>query len=252
MSTTAITTPAITTPAVTAPVEAAANPVATPTLGQNLRSLAIDVAVPTATYYVLTKGFGVGLVWALTASSVLPLIRTVTSQVRDRHINALAALMLTINVVGIASSFLVGDPRLMIAKDSLISSVVGFGILVSVFRGRPMMTAALEPWLTRGDPARTAAWRRLAGESGQFRRLEVRYNLIWAGFLLAECAARIVGAFTLPIDTMMWLSSVLIGGLITLAIVVGSTATVPMERLLKGCDRDRAAECPPQEPEAGR
>ena len=103
--------------------------------------------------------------WALTASSVLPLIRTVSSQVRERHINALAALMLTINAVGIASSFLVGDPRLMIAKDSLISSVVGFGIIVSVFRGRPMMTAALEPWLTKGDPARTVAWRRLAGES---------------------------------------------------------------------------------------
>jgi len=189
--------------------------------------------VPTATFYVLTKAFDVGLVWALTASSILPLIRTVSSQVRERRINALAALMLTINVVGIATSFLVGDPRLMIAKDSLISSVVGFGILVSVIRGRPMMTAALEPWLTRGDPARTATWRLLAdGRSSRFNRLAVRYNLIWAGFLLAECAARIVGAYTLPIATMVWLSGVMIGASITLAIVVGSCATVPMERLL--------------------
>jgi hypothetical protein len=225
---------------------------ATPTLGQNLRSLAIDIVVPTATYYLLTKAFDVGLVWALTASSVLPLIRTVSSQVRERHINALAALMLTINAVGIASSFLVGDPRLMIAKDSLISSVVGFGIIVSVFRGRPMMTAALEPWLTKGDPDRTVAWGRLAGESSQFRRLEVRYNLIWAVALLAECAARIVGAFTLPIATMVWLSGVMIGVSITLAIVVGSTATVPMERLLKSCGPEHPAECTRREQGAGR
>ena len=86
----------------------------------------------------------------------------------------------------------------MIAKDSLVSSVVGFGIIVSVFKGRPMMTAGLEPLLTKGDPARAVAWRRLVAGSGEFRRLEVRYHLIWAGALLAECAARIVGAFTLP------------------------------------------------------
>src|ERR1700712_5314895 len=130
MTTTAMTTTAMTTPA----IQSARPPAATPTLGRTLRSLAIDIVVPTATYYVLTKAFDVSLIWALTAASVLPLVRTVTSQARDRRINSLAALMLAINVVGVGTSFLVGDPRFMIAKDSLVSSVIGFGIIVSVIK----------------------------------------------------------------------------------------------------------------------
>ena len=244
MTTTAMTTTAMTTPA----IQSARPPAATPTLGQTLRSLAIDIVVPTATYYVLTKAFDVSLIWALTAASVLPLVRTVTSQARDRRINSLAALMLAINVVGVGTSFLVGDPRFMIAKDSLVSSVIGFGVIVSVIKGRPMMTAGLEPFLTKGDAARAQAWSRLVGVSSEFRRLEVRCHLIWAVALLTECAVRIVGAFTLPVPTMMWLSGVLVGGAITIAIVVGSTATVPMERLIKA----GAAQCLPQEREAQR
>ena len=43
-----------------------------------LRPLAVDVATPIATYYLLTGVFGVPLVTALAASSVLPILRTVS------------------------------------------------------------------------------------------------------------------------------------------------------------------------------
>ena len=61
--------------------------------------------------------------------------------------NPLATLMLAVNVAGIAVSFWTGDPRLMIAKDAVISSV------------------------------------------------------IWGLVLLADCAARLWGALTLPVGT---------------------------------------------------
>lgn len=201
-------------------------------LASALKPLAVDIGTPIASYYLLTDVFGVPLVTALAASSILPILRTVSGVVKDRRINVLAALMLTVNLGGIALNFVTGDARVMIAKDSGISSITGLVMLLSVLRGRPVMTAALEPYLTKGHPGRSAAWHRLCAESAVFRRHLARYTLIWAIALLTECVARIVGAFTLPITTMVWLSTVLVIASIAFAIVVGGAITVPMDKML--------------------
>ena len=111
--------------------------------------------------------------------------------------------MLATNVVGIAISHVTGDPRLMIAKDSATSGMVALSIALSAIVGRPLMSAALKPMLTRGDAALTTAWDRLSAESEAFGGLERRYSLIWGCALLADCAGRLAGAFTLPVDTMV-------------------------------------------------
>lgn len=51
--------------------------------------------------------------------------------------------------------------------------------------------------------------------------------------LLVECVARVVGAYTVPVDTMVWFGSVVLAGAMTLAFVVSrSIAARPMARLL--------------------
>ena len=46
--------------------------------------------------------------------------------------------------------------------------------------------------------------------------------------------ARVTGAFTVPVGTMVWLSTVMIAGAIGLAMVVsGAVAARPMEELLR-------------------
>src|SRR5215831_8628887 len=141
-------------------------------VGAALRPLAVDVAVPVGLYYLLRDGFGVSLVLSLAASSVLPAVRSVGGLIRERKLNTLAALMLAVNVAGLAISFAAGNPRWMIAKDSVISSVIAVAMLVSVAAGRPLMSAGLKPFLTKGSAARIAAWDRLSAGSPQFRRLE--------------------------------------------------------------------------------
>ncbi|MFJ9119595.1 VC0807 family protein [Streptomyces sp. NPDC102394] len=195
--------------------------------------LIVDVAVPVGSYYLFKEAFGAGTFAALALSSVVPAVRTVWSVVKERKANVFAALILVVNVVSLALSFLSGDPRLMLVKDSGVSSVIGIAVLVSVAMGRPMMTEAFKPFLTRGDTAREAAWERLAVGSGAFRRLERLFSGVWGVALLAECAARIVGAYTLPVDTMVWLGSVVLAGAITLAFLVSRKAAAePMARML--------------------
>lgn len=198
-----------------------------------LTPLALDVAVPLGSYYLLHDGFGVSLVASLALSSVVPGVRTVLGLVRDRNLNALATLMLVVNILGIVLSFSTGDPRLMIAKDSVISSVIAIAILVSVAARRPMMSAGLKPMITKGDPAKVRAWDRLTVESAAFRRAEALFSAIWGGALLADCAVRFVGAFTLPVATMVWLSTVILLGAIGVASMVGSVASRPIEKMVK-------------------
>ncbi len=159
--------------------------------------LLLDVGVPVGGYYLLRDGFGVSLVAALALSGVVPAVRTARSALRDRSFNGPAGLMLVVNVVGIALSFVAGDPRLMIVKDSGTSSVVGVAILVSLFRGTPTVSAGLKPMLAKGRAEQAAAWDRLAVEGSEFRRLERVFGVVWGTVLLAECAARIVGAYAL-------------------------------------------------------
>ncbi|MQY04446.1 VC0807 family protein [Actinomadura macrotermitis] len=198
-----------------------------------LTPLVVDIAVPFGVYYLAHKGFGVSLVASLALSSVIPGARTVWSALRDRSFNGLAGLMLAVNLVGIALSFVTGDPRLMIAKDSGISSVIGLAVLVSAFRARPLMTAGLKPFITKGDAARTAAWDALATGSARFRTLERRYSAIWGAALLAECAVRVAGAFLLPVETMAWLSGVLVVGAIGAAIALTIPTIQSIEKLLE-------------------
>jgi hypothetical protein len=197
-----------------------------------LRPLLIDVGIPVGTYYLLRDAFGVSLWLSLALSSTGPAVRAIAGLMAERKLNMLALLMLAVNLAGIAVSFLTGDPRAMIAKDSVVSSVVAFAILGSVLLRRPLMSAGLKPFMTKGEPHRTAAWDRLSIASPRFRRLELLFSTIWGLVLLAECAARLVGAYTLPVTTMVWLGTVMTLGAIGVAIVVGGVAAGPLQKMI--------------------
>ncbi|WP_430382864.1 VC0807 family protein [Streptomyces sp. P10-4] len=213
------------------------NPGRKPSMLDNFKPLLIDVAVPLGSYYLLKEALGLSTFAALAWSSVVPAVRTVWGLVWERRANALAALILVVNVVSLVLSFVSGDPRLMLAKDSGVSSTVALGILLSVRLGKPMMTEGMKPFLVKGDAAREAAWQRLmsgqAAGSAAFRRRERLFSVVWGLVLLAECVVRVVGAYTVPVDTMVWLGSVVLVVAMVIGFVVGGAlAAGPMEEML--------------------
>ncbi|MER6028484.1 VC0807 family protein [Streptomyces sp. NPDC001851] len=208
-----------------------------PSVLDNFMPLILDVGVPLGSYYLFKDAFGMSTFTALAWSSVVPAVRTVWGLVKERKANGLAGLILAVNLVSLLLTFVSGDPRLMLAKDGVVSSTVGIGILLSVRLGRPMMTAGLKPFLVKGDAAKEAAWSRLtsgvAARSAEFLRKERAYSVVWGLALLAECAARIVGAYTIPVDTMVWLGTVFVLGAIGIGMVVGGGLAIePMEKML--------------------
>jgi hypothetical protein len=208
-----------------------------PSVLDNFRPLIVDVAVPLGSYYLFKDAFGMSTFAALAWSSVVPAARTVWGLVRERRTNGLAGLILAVNIVSLLLSFVSGDPRLMLAKDGAVSSTVGIGILVSVWLGKPMMTAGMKPFMLKGDPAKEAAWQRLVSgastRSAAFLRKEKAFSVVWGVALLVECVARVVGAYTVPVDTMVWLGTVfLIASMVLAFVVSGGLAVDPMEKML--------------------
>ncbi|MFJ9540675.1 VC0807 family protein [Streptomyces sp. NPDC101225] len=210
----------------------------TPSALDAFRPLIVDVAVPLGSYYLVKNAFGTSTFAALAWSSVVPAVRTVWSIGKQRRVNGLAGLILVVNVISLLLSFVSGDPRLMLAKDGAVSSTVGIGILVSVAVGRPMMTAGIKPFLVKGDRAKEAAWQRLvsgrSAASVDFLRRERVFSVVWGAALLAECVARVVGAYTIPVDTMVWLGGVLMIGVMAVTFVIsGALAAGPMEAMVR-------------------
>ncbi|MFI6846064.1 VC0807 family protein [Kitasatospora sp. NPDC050467] len=228
----ATATTAATAPAGARETAKAPNPVAA-----GLRPLALDVAAPLAGYYLLHSAFGMSEFAALAWSGAVPAARTVVGLVRERKLNLWASMMLGVNLVGLALTTITGDARLMLAKDGALSGSLALAILFSALIGRPLMSPMLMPFLTKGDRARSAAWQRLAdgraAGSRTFRRYERLFSGIWGAALLTECVARVVGAFTLPVSTMAWLSTVFLVGAIVAGSVLGQTAADPMEKLVR-------------------
>lgn len=98
-----VTAPVADAPAATAPFAPRK------ALLDSLLPLLVDVGVPLVSYYAL-KAAGLSTFAALAWSSVLPAVRTVWGVVRKRQLNGLAALMVTVNVVSLVTSLVVGDP----------------------------------------------------------------------------------------------------------------------------------------------
>jgi len=219
----------------------ASSPADTESAGAGMLSLVLDVGLPVGMYYLLSKGFGMSTMAALAWSSVPPALRTGWSVLVRRSTNRFALTVLIVTLVGLALSLWAGDARLMLAKDSGATGALSLAVLVSTLRGTPLMSAALKPWLVKGDPARNAAWQRLSASSRPFQAAERRYSVVWGLALLAESVLRVIGAYTLPVDFMVWFSTVILSGCVVVAVAISTVvSTKPMERMVVEAAGSRA------------
>jgi hypothetical protein len=86
--------------------------------------------------------------------------------------------------------------------------------------------------VTRGNAVKEAAFSRLLDTSARFRHLEARFSVIWACAFLADCAARVTVAVILPVNTVVWLSTVLSVGCIGAGVFIGGLVADRMEKLV--------------------
>ncbi|GAA3436100.1 VC0807 family protein [Kutzneria kofuensis] len=103
-----------------------------------LKSLLVDVGVPALTYFV-AHWLGAGDFVALLAGSVIALLRTLFVAAKDRKFELFSAVMVGVFTVGLVLSFVTGDVRFMLVKESAGTFVAGVAFLVSCLLGKPLV-----------------------------------------------------------------------------------------------------------------
>lgn len=108
--------------------------------------------------------------------------------------------------IGLALSFVTGDARFLLVKDSMTRAVAGLIFLGTFVFGRPMCYNAAKRMVAR-TPAKARGWESMWESSVPFRLLFLVLTLVWGFGMLAEAVVRLPLVYLLPIDVMAGLSS---------------------------------------------
>ncbi|WP_067672009.1 VC0807 family protein [Nocardia miyunensis] len=182
------------------------------------RQMLRDIGAPLITYYAL-HALGVSNLIALGAGTVVSGLFVLVEVVRKRKIDFFAGVILTGFVVGFAITFISGDARFMLAKDSVVTGLIGLAFLVSAVVGKPLVYLAARSGASGSDPAKAAAFEERYRTRPTMRRAFSRLSAMWGAGLLAEAALRVVLVYQLPVSTMVWLSTVMM--VVTFALLMG-------------------------------
>jgi intracellular septation protein A len=183
-----------------------------------------DIGLSLVAYYGL-RALGASPYVALLGGTVTAGLRIAYVWWRTRRFDGFAAFMLVEFGVGLGFALLTGDARFLVAKESFSTAIAGLIFLASCGIGRPMVWHAA----ARFQPAAKAELDRRWRTEPRFRRVFRILTLGWGAGLLAEAVARVVVAYTLPVDAAAGLSQVLRFGTMGL-LVLWTLAAVKRRR----------------------
>ncbi|HEY3754386.1 MAG TPA: VC0807 family protein [Pseudonocardiaceae bacterium] len=182
----------------------------------NVLTVVFEVLVPMALFYSL-RAAGVSQWWALMAGVLVAAPFVLWTIVRNRKVDLVALVTLSVLVLSVVLGLLSDDPRVLAIREgwtAALGGLFGLWMLVTVFIGRP---AQLTLGRTIAEVKRGAegadAWVGRWDTDARFRR-GLRINTAaWGGVLLAGAVVHVVLVYTLPIDlisvvtTVVWFAS---------------------------------------------
>ncbi|MBE1611372.1 intracellular septation protein A [Actinopolymorpha pittospori] len=170
-------------------------------------SLVWDVGLSIGAYY-LCRALGASTYVSLLVGTLVAGVRVAYVAIRARHFDAFAGFMVGVFGIGLILSFLSGDDRFLLLKDSFGTAAAGLAFLGSCVIGRPLIYYAAQRFAAP-TPQGREQWEALWATSAPFRRTFVVLSAVWGIGLLVEAAVRVVLVYVLPVDVMAGLSSVL-------------------------------------------
>jgi hypothetical protein len=177
----------------------------------NVLTVIFEVVVPMVLFYGL-RAAGVSQWWALMAGVLVAAPYVLWTIVRDRRIDLIAMVTLSVMVLSVVLGLLSDNPRTLAIREGWTAALGGlFGawMLVTVFVGRP---AQLTLGRTIAEAKRgaegAAAWAARWNTDARFRH-GLRVNTaVWGAVLLASAIVHLILVYALPIDLISVVTSV--------------------------------------------
>lgn len=167
------------------------------------RIAVLDIAGPLATYSVL-RSHGWSQVSALILSGAAPAGSVAISAVQRHRIELVGALVFAGIGLGAIVGWVSGNPRLILAQDSLLTGVFGVVCLASLRTGRPLMFRLAVEFMGEDSPRGhefASRW-----QYPTFRHAFRVITTVWGIAFLAEAAARLLIIETLATGTALAVS----------------------------------------------
>jgi len=175
--------------------------------GAVLAPVLIDLVVPLLIFYGLRQA-GVGVVGATIAGSVIPAVRTVHGVLKGKP-DWMAVFMLVALTIGTIASLAMHSPRMLLAKDGVITAMCGVWLLATVVVGKPLLLAIgrgiAEAKRGKGGGE---VWARRWDSEPRFRHGLKLITAVWGVGLVLDAVVRVVIAFTLPLDAVPGVTTV--------------------------------------------
>jgi hypothetical protein len=177
----------------------------------NVMAVVFEVVVPMVLFYGL-RAAGVSQWWALMAGVLVAAPYAVWTIVRNRRIDLIALVTLSVLVLSVVLGLLSDDPRTLAIREGWTAALGGlFGawMLVTIVVGKPaqLTLGRTIAEIKRGAEG-AAAWAARWDTDARFRR-GLRINTAaWGGVLVANAVVHIVLVYTLPIDLIALVTNV--------------------------------------------
>lgn len=182
-----------------------------PSPSRALLTMVIDIVVPIAVFYGV-RGAG-GSVWlALVLGAVAPAAGAVAGLVRGRRPDTMGVMILATLALSAGLSLLTGSPRVLLARDGLLTgawaaymylSLLGrrpatFVVSRPLLEGRRVYAPAQRRWIRPAE----RTWDELWDQVPRFRSIWRVCTIIWGTAILADGVARLLMAYALPVGVV--------------------------------------------------
>lgn len=177
-------------------------------IARMLPGLLIDGFSPLIIYMLCKNFLPVSDTFALSVGALVPMIRTISSLIRERHINIVSTMTL-IGIIGSMAAVLIGgSPQLLLIRESFVGGLMGVAFLASLLFPRPLVFLFAQHMRSGNDPVQRKAFD-ARWDSPQQRFAFRLMSIVWGLGLLGELALRIVLVLTLPIPVVLGISTIL-------------------------------------------
>jgi hypothetical protein len=173
--------------------------------------LAINGVLPVVLYALLSPHMTT--VQALLITALAPLLENVVALARHRRLDMFGALVFLSLVLSSVVVLCGGSPRMILARESLLSGAFGLVLLVSLLCPQTLIYYLTSHFVAGPLPARKAEFRRKAAVPW-FRSFMRLLTVVWGLITLTDAALNVYLAFNVSIALFLAVSPLARYGLI--------------------------------------
>lgn len=157
---------------------------------------------------------------ALLLSALPAMIGTIFTLIRQRSVDVLGAFALVAIAVSLGLTFMTGDARLLLIRESFLTMFFGVICLVSLLFPKPVWYYIIGYFITGNNREQMAAYDGAWKQFPAFRAYIRNITILWGVVETVEFLIRLLLIYTLTISQVLLISPFILYGLTILASIV--------------------------------